>query len=275
MGGAMARNLLKAGFAVNVFNRTHAKAQSLVSAGARCFTSAADAVRDADIVLTMVSDGNACTELMQGAGVLAALPERAVWLQMATVGVEAIEQLAGLAAQRGTAFVDCPVLGTKQPAESGELVVLASGQPDLRTRCQTVFDAVGKKTVWVGDSAGSASRLKLVVNTWVVGLVALLGETLAVADALGIDATRFLGAIDGGPLGPPYAQLKGRAMLDHAYPPAFPLRLALKDARLVLAALRPSGLEAHVTEAVADCYERALASGLGDQDMAAIYEAMR
>lgn len=275
MGAAMARNLLKAGLCVHAFNRTPGKALALEAEGARCFGTAAEAVRDADIVLTMFSDGVACREVMQNAGALAALPAAALWLQMGTVGVEAIEGLAQLAAGRSVAFVDCPVLGTKQPAESGELVVLASGDPALAERCRPVFDAVGKKTLWVGSTAGPASRLKLVINTWVVGLVAVLAETLAVADALGVDGLSFLDAIDGGPLGPPYARIKGRAMLDHSYPPAFPLRLALKDARLVLAAVGRTGLKAHITNAVASSFERAVEAGHGDQDMAAVYEAIQ
>jgi 3-hydroxyisobutyrate dehydrogenase len=127
----------------------------------------------------MLSDADAIEEAL-GHGVLPALAEGGVWLQMSTVGEEDNERLAGLAAWRGVAYVDAPVLGTRQPAEQGQLVVLASGPEDVRERCEPVFGAVGSKTVWLGE-AGEGSRLKLVLNNWIVGLLAVLAETVAFA----------------------------------------------------------------------------------------------
>ena len=115
---------------------------------------------------------------------LPALAEGGVWLQMSTVGEEGNEWLAGLAARHGVAYVDAPVLGTRQPAGQGQLVVLASGPEDVKERCEPVFGAVGGKTVWLGE-AGEGSRLKLVLNNWIVGLLGVLAETVAFARATG------------------------------------------------------------------------------------------
>src|SRR5581483_6860007 len=115
--------------------------------------------------------------------------------------------LAGLARDAGVVFVDAPVSGTKAPAERGELLVLAAGAADARARCAPAFDAVGKSTVWVSERPGDATRLKLVVNDWLLGVLLALGEALAFAEALGLDGALFLDAIRGGPLDTPYAQL--------------------------------------------------------------------
>ncbi|CAN5247836.1 hypothetical protein BH20ACT9_BH20ACT9_21070 [soil metagenome] len=107
-------------------------------------------------------------------------------------------------------FVDAPVLGTREPAESGDLLVLASGPERLRERCEPVLDAVGRATMWVGCEAGAGSRLKVVVNSWLLGLVGPLAEAVALAKATGVAPERFLEAIEGGPA---YARIKGAAMI--------------------------------------------------------------
>jgi 3-hydroxyisobutyrate dehydrogenase len=145
MGEPIARNLLDAGFDVRVWNRTRAKAEPLGDAGAAVCDTPADAVRDAAFVLTTLADGDAVAEVMEEDGALAAMDDGAVWLQLATVGVAAAEELGELAREHGVAFVDAPLLGTRAPAEQGELVVLASGPAELRERCTPVF-GVGSGT---------------------------------------------------------------------------------------------------------------------------------
>src|SRR5438128_136755 len=137
MGAPMARNLVRAGNDVTVWNRTRAKAEAVE--GARVADSPKEAVAAAEVALTMLADGNAVEQTMRDA--LTALPREAVWIQSSTVGVGATERLQELAAEHGVAFVDAPVLGTKKPAEDGSLVVLASGPEDVRERVQPVFDA--------------------------------------------------------------------------------------------------------------------------------------
>ena len=167
MGAPMARNLLKAGFQVRVWNRTPDKARVLAAEGADLAETPADAVREAAFVITMLTDTAAVLAVMGQAA--ESVPDGAVWLQtsMDTDG----ECVAGLAEAHGFTFVDCPVLGTRETATQGRLVVLASGPGDALDRAQPIFDAIGSKTVRLEPEAGRASRRKLVANAWTVALV--------------------------------------------------------------------------------------------------------
>ena len=273
MGAAMARNLLAEGMEVRVWNRSREKAEPLKEDGAEVAGSPADAARDADFLLTMLADADVVEEAVAG-DALPALAEDGVWLQMSTVGEDGSKRLAETANEHGVDFVDAPVLGTRQPAEQGQLVVLASGPEEVRERSQRIFDAVGSKTVWLGE-AGAGSRLKLVVNNWIVGLLGVLAETVAFANAIGVDPARFLETIEGGPLGLPYAQLKGNMMIEEDFPTSFSARLARKDTGLVLDTAEAQDLEMPIARAVAARFDEAIQAGHGEQDMAAIYRAAR
>jgi 3-hydroxyisobutyrate dehydrogenase len=194
---------------------------------------------------------------------------------MTTVGVEGAARLAEQAARHGVAIVDAPVLGTKQPAESGELLVLAAGAPELRERATPVFEAVGRATKWVGDEPGRASALKLVMNSWVLALTDAVSETIALAQGLGFDPGVFFDAIEGGPMDSGYARMKGGAMLAERFPAMFGLDNAGKDARLIVAAGEGAGVRMSIASAVADDFARAAELGHGNDDMAAVYYAHR
>jgi 3-hydroxyisobutyrate dehydrogenase len=266
IGAAVAGNLVKAGHDVVVWNRTRAKAEAVQ--GATVADTPADAVHGAEAVLTTLTDGDAVEATVRG---IDALP---LWIQSSTVGIDATDKLIELARQRGATYVDAPVVGTKEPAERGELVVLAAGPREIRPQADEIFDAIGSRTVWL-DEPGQASRLKLVVNAWLLALVHGLAESLALAGALGLDPQLLLDTIEGGPTDAPFAQLKGKAMLAEEFPPSFPLKHALKDAHLVLAAAREAGLTLPGADAVAGRLERAAELGHGDEDLAAVYEAVR
>jgi len=273
MGAAMARNLIGAGMEVRAWNRSKERAEPLAEEGAVVSEDPAEAARGADFLLTMLPDAGVVEEVV-GGGVLPALADGAVWLQMSTVGEEGSERLARLAAEGGVAYVDAPVLGTKAPAEQGQLIVLASGPEDVRDRCEPVFEAVGSKTVWLGE-AGGGSRLKLVLNNWIVGLLGVLAETISFARATGVDPRKFLETIEGGPLGLPYAQIKGAMMIEEDFPTSFSTELARKDAGLVLAAAEGKGLGMVVARAAAALFDEAIETGHGEKDMAAVYEAAK
>jgi 3-hydroxyisobutyrate dehydrogenase len=273
MGYAMARNLLSDGMEVRAWNRSRAKAEPLAEDGAEVADSPADAARGADFLLTMLSDTDAIEEAV-GGDVLSGLAEGGVWLQMSTVGEEGNARLSEMARESGVPYVDAPVLGTKQPAEQGQLVVLASGPEEVRERSEPIFDAVGSKTVWIGE-AGAGSRLKLVVNNWIVGLLGVLAETVAFSKTIGVDPSKFLETIEGGPLGLPYAQLKGNMMIEEDFPTSFSARLARKDAGLVLGSAEAHDLQMPVAEAVASRFDEAIEAGHGDEDMAAVYRAAK
>jgi 3-hydroxyisobutyrate dehydrogenase len=273
MGAPMAGNLARAGLDVFAWNRTRAKAEPLAAEGVAIAESPAEAVATVEAVLTMLTDVDTVREVMVDGGALNEVPADAVWVQASTVGIAGTEELMSLAQAREIAFLDAPVLGTKAPAEAGELVVLASGEEPDRARAGPLFDAIGSRTVWLG-SAGAGTRAKLVVNNWVLGLTASLAETVALAEALDIDPARFLEVIEGGPTCAPYARIKGEMMIGRAFAPSFPLALAAKDARLVLEAAERDGLELAVADAVARRFAEAIELGAGDEDMAAVYRAI-
>lgn len=270
MGAGMARNIAAAGIPLRVWNRTREKAEPLAEVGARVVGSPADAVRGADIVITMLFDvdsvGSALAEARDG------LAPGTIWLQQSTVGVEGTDRLLALADELGLVYVDAPVLGTKKPAEEGALVVLASGPEDARSAVEPVLDAIGSRTVWVGE-AGQSTRLKLVANSWVLTVVEGIAEALTLAKALGIEPQQFLDVVKGGAMDAPYVQLKGKAMLEGDFTPAFGLDGAAKDAGLIVEAARAAGADVAVIEAVQKHFARALEAGYGDRDMAATYLA--
>jgi 3-hydroxyisobutyrate dehydrogenase len=195
-----------------------------------------------------------------------------LWLQMSTVGLGWTDRLAAAAGKAGVVFVDAPVLGTRQPAEHAQLQVLASGPEEARPAATPVFDAVGLRTRWLGP-AGQGSRLKLVVNAWVLALTNATAESLGLARALGLDPALFLETIEGGSLDVGYAHVKGGAMLAGEYRAAFPAGLAAKDARLVVEAAGDD-VDLAGARAVLAHLDAVVAAGHGDEDMAALYRAV-
>src|ERR1700733_4138544 len=167
MGSAMARNLVAAGLDTRVWDRSSSVTAPLAEAGAVAAPSARDAVRGAGVVITMLPTADVVEAVIFDGGVADAFEDGCVWAQMGTIGVEATLSFAArLTAQcPGTTFVDAPVSGSKGPAEQGQLLILASGPDTAAGPLRPVFDAIGRKTVWLG-SVGQGSIVKLVVNAY-------------------------------------------------------------------------------------------------------------
>lgn len=270
MGLGMAASIARAGLKLLAWNRTREKAEPLAEYGARICDTPAEAAAGARLILTMLADADAVISAMNGEqGALAGARPNSVWVQMSTIGEQGTERCIALARERGIAFVDAPVLGTKQPAEEGKLVIMASGPKDLRELVQPVFDAVGQRTMWVGE-AGAGSRLKLVTNAWIVAVVEGGAETIALAEGLGLDPALFFEAIDGGALDVPYLRIKGQAMIRRDFEPTFSLRLASKDARLVAETAARRGLDLPVLKAISGRMQQAVPEH-GDEDLSATF----
>ncbi|MBW4717926.1 NAD(P)-dependent oxidoreductase [Saccharothrix obliqua] len=266
MGAGMARSLLRAGLSVAVWNRSADKARPLADDGARVAEDPADAVAGADVVLTVLFDADSTAEVVRGLD----LGEDVVWVQSGTVGLEGARRLAGLAGEAG--YVDAPVLGTRKPAEEGALTVLAAGPLALRDRVAEVFDAIGSRTVWAGERPGDGQRLKLAANSWVLSITAATAQAVALTRGLGLEPGAFLDAIAGGAVDSGYAQVKGRAMIADDFTPSFALDGAVKDADLVLAAMREAGTDDRLMRALHEQY-RVAADHNGGDDMAAVVRA--
>ncbi|WP_164494584.1 NAD(P)-dependent oxidoreductase, partial [Streptomyces sp. ADI92-24] len=271
MGSGMARSLLRAGLEVRAWNRTQAKAQPLAADGATVTGTAAEAVRGADVILTVLNDKTSVAAALTAAS--DGVRRGQVLLQSSTVGPDASVELAQRAADLGLVYLDAPVSGTRQPAEQGALTVFVSGPSAAREVAAPVLDAIGQRTVWVAEEPGAASRLKLVVNTWVINMVGGVAECLNLAEGLGVDPQLFLDAVRGGPLDSGYLHGKSAAVLSGDLTPSFALSTALKDTRLILEAAEQTGLRLDLTAASAARFERAEATGHGGEDMIATYYA--
>lgn len=268
MGAGMARSILRAGLPLTVWNRHTEKARPLAEDGATVAADLTEAVRDADVVVTMLFDADAVTEVMAEAA--GAMRHGAVWVQSATVGRDGIARLARFAEEHGLPMVDAPMVGTKQPAEDGRLTVLASGPAGTRETVQPVFDAVGAKTVWLGDEPGPASAMKLVANSWVAMLTAGTAQGIQQARSFGLDPAQFLDTVARGAADSPYLQAKGRAILEGRFEPQFGLDGLLKDLRLIRAATAESGVRTTIVDALVDAFARASEEGHGNEDIAAV-----
>jgi 3-hydroxyisobutyrate dehydrogenase len=269
MGAGMARSLARAGHDVTVWNRTPDKARLLAGEdGIKVVENLHEALGGADFILTMLFDPDAVTEVMRDA--LPNAPRHTVWVQTSTVGISGATRLAELADEHDVAFVDAPVLGTRKPAEQGKLIVLAAGDAALRDRVAPVFDAIGSRTIWVGEQAGDGHRLKLVANSWVLSVTGATAQSIGFAQRLGVDPQLFLDAIAGGPLDCGYAQVKAKAMLEGDFTPSFGLAGAAKDSELILSGMRDTGTDDRLMRALRDTFTDVRERGHGEDDMAAV-----
>jgi 3-hydroxyisobutyrate dehydrogenase len=267
MGRGMARSLLRNGFTVDVWDRTPEKAAALAADGATAHEDAPDAVRGVDVVITMVADADAVNQVAFGAGMLEALRPQPVWAQMSTIGVTATQELAARVSKErpDVYFVDAPVSGTRQPAENGQLLILASGPDQAKPVLEPVFAALGRETRWVGE-AGAGSRLKLIMNSWLVFLVEGVAEIIALADSFGVDHQQVLDFLREGNLANPAAAAKFAKMDAGDDSPDFALQWALKDIRLALDA---SGRRLPMLDVVRERWAALVGQGLGDRDVSA------
>ena len=252
MGAGIARNLLRAGLQVDVWNRTPAPATILGGMGASVHRYPADAAGSADVVVTM----------------LAAKRPGATWAQMGTIGVAATGELAAVAAAQrpDVDFVDAPVSGSRIPAEAGELVIFASGPERAKAVLEPVFAAIGQSARWLGE-AGAGTRFKLVTNAWLAFLVEGAAEVLALAGSLGVDRAAVLELLGTGPMSSPVAAGKVRKMDAGDDSPDFSLQWAVKDAGLALEAAPSQALR--VLAAIRDRWEELAEQDMGGLDISA------
>jgi 3-hydroxyisobutyrate dehydrogenase len=200
MGYGMATSALRAGIRTIVWNRNPAATRDLANLGAEVAETAADAARQAAIVVTMVTDIDAVISIARDQGMLAAFPPDAIWVQMGTIGVAGIERVAELVdvERPDVTLLDAPVSGSRDPAEEGQLTIFASGPEQVRSRVAPLFDALGQRTIWVGP-VGAGSRVKLVNNTWVAFAAEAAASSVALARRLGLDTETVLEVLAGSP----------------------------------------------------------------------------
>ena len=268
MGTGIARSMLRAGHDVRVWNRTAARAQPLADDGATVADTAAGAVEGAEVVLVMLWDTPAVLDVLAAAA--GSAPD-AVWLQASTIGPGGMAEVA--AARPDLRLVDAPVLGTKGPAEQGKLVALVSGAPADVAAAQPAIDGYSARSVHAGERLGAASALKLVCNAWVATMNAAVGQSIALAEGLGLDPALFLDAMRGGASDAPYLHMKAELVGKGEFPPSFALDGALKDVELIRATARGVSVADDVLAGLVAVYGRAVEAGHGEEDMSAVYRA--
>lgn len=271
MGQGVVRTLLRGGFDVIVWNRSPEKAAPFAEEGATVAGTPAEAVAGADVILSIVFDAASVLQVLSDAQ--DSVGDEAVWVQASTIGLDGTARAVKQAADAGIPFVEAMMLGTKTPAETGKLVMLAAGDPALVEKAQPVLDAIGQKTVNAGSRVGNGTALKLASNAWIASITAATAQSIAIAQALGLDGSLFLEAIDGGASDSPYAHLKGGSMLTSSFDPSFALDGLRKDIGLITDAATGAGVDTRLLAALGAVYGDASAAGHGGDDVSAVFSA--
>jgi len=269
MGSAMARNLLRAGHQLTVYNRTHAHAEPLRQDGAALADSPADAARGADVAITMLADDHAVEQAAHG--LAETLAGGAIHLGMSTVSVALSKRLAETHAARGQVYVAAPVFGRPEAAAAAKLWIVAAGAADSIARCRPIFDALGRGLSVVGADPWLANVVKISGNFLIAAALESLGEAFALVRKSGVDAGQFLEIVNTALFNSPlYAGYGGALAKEQFEPAGFKLRLGFKDLRLAQEAAESAAVPMPLAGVLRDRYLAALARGEGDLDWAAM-----
>lgn len=275
MGGGMARRLLGAGLPVTVWNRSAARTQPLVEAGAVRAATPREATATADVILSMVADDDASRDVWIGpAGALEAARAGALLIESSTLSPSWVEELAGRASQQGRQFVEAPVTGSRTHAANGELFFLAGGDPAALERARPLFEVLGRGVAHLGP-VGSGARMKL-INNFVCGVqVAALAEAITLVERSGLALAAALPILLNGAPGSPLVNAVGPRMASGDYTVAFMLALMRKDLAYAMAEGEANGVPLTTAAAARRLFEAAMEGGWGHQDFSAVIEAVR
>lgn len=277
MGVPMSRNLLKSGLfeSVTIWNRTASRCNDLVAEGALLGATPAEVVRTCDITFAMLSDPEAAqAAVFDDNGVLAGISAGKGYVDMSTVDEATSSKIGAAITAKGGRFVEGPVSGSKKPAIDGQLIILAAGDESLFNDALPAFSKMGKRSLYLGPT-GAGARMKLVVNMVMGSMMGAFCEGMALAEKSDLKQSDFLEVLSLGAMANPMFALKGPSMQARAYPPAFPLKHQQKDLRLALELGEQLAQPLPVAAAANDTFKAAMALGRGDEDFAAVYEAVK
>ena len=259
MGRAMARNLLRAGHRLTVYNRTRSRAEELQSAGALIAETPAEACRGAAVITCLADDGAAEAIVFGEDGVAGALAAGGVHISMSTLSLACVARLAHAHREAGQRFLAAPVFGRPDTA-AARLLIIAAGDPEAIAQCQPVFDALGQRTIAVGTDPAAATMVKLVGNFLLISAVESLSEAAALLRKSGVDPQVCLETLINTIFASPVYQNYGKLILQQQYEPGFRLALGFKDIGLALAAAEISGAPLPVARLCANaCFTRSSA----------------
>jgi 3-hydroxyisobutyrate dehydrogenase-like beta-hydroxyacid dehydrogenase len=275
MGEPMAANLVRAGFELTVWNRTHARAERFATEhGAQSASSAAEAAEATDIAITMVVDGPDVEEVLFGPrGAAESLRQGCLAIDMSTIPPSASVSIGERLKAEGIGFLDAPVTGSRPRAEDGTLTIMAGGDAADFERARPVLEAMGKLVVHAGPQ-GHGSAVKLLNNTTAAVNALAVAEALVAAQAAGVDPDALRQVMAAGSGGSAMLDLKAGPMLDHDFEPLFKLAHMLKDVRHCLAEAERLGARMELGKSAELAYSAADRKGLGEQDFAAVVEVV-
>ena len=270
MGAPMALNLIRAGHDLTVYNRTRAKLEPLGKAGAHLAASPADAVRDAEVVITMLADDRAVRETVLD--FIDALARDAIHMSASTISVALSKELAEVHRARGQGYVAAPVLGRPDSAAAQRLWIMAAGPADQVNRCRPLIDAMGRAVTVVGEEAWQANLTKITINFMLASMIESMGEAFALVRKSGVDLNEFLEIMNGLFSSPVYTNYGGIIAGRRFEPAGFRLALGLKDIDLALEASHESAVPLPLAGLIRDNYLNAIAHGHADIDWSAVAE---
>jgi 3-hydroxyisobutyrate dehydrogenase len=275
MGAGMAANLLKAGFSLSVYNRTPAKARTLVDGGAQRASTPAEAAQDASVIVSMLSDDVASRKVWLGEeGALKTAAKGAILIESSTVSPAWVAELATLAVQRGASLLDAPVTGSRMQAEAGQLSFLVGGDAAALEAATPVLKAMSKEIIHLGP-VGSGSRMKL-INNFLCGVqIASLAEGLTWIERSGLDRDKALSVLKSGAPGSPLLGAISARMVSQNYDVNFLLRLMTKDILYAENEAAQNNVDLKTAEVARTLFEVAIERGLGDKDMSSVIEPLR
>ncbi|WP_420389841.1 NAD(P)-dependent oxidoreductase [Marinobacter sp.] len=263
MGAPMVRNLLDAGYPMTLWNRTGSKCEPFADEAIIAGTPE-DAVRDANIVITMLENGDVVDNVMVAQGGIAALKAGAVYIDMSSVQPSLARRHAALAQEQGAGYVDAPVSGGTVGAEQATLSIMAGGSEADVERVRPVFDVLGKCTPIGPVGAGQLAKL---ANQAIVGItIGAVSEALLLAAKGGADPAAVREALMGGFAGSRILELHGQRMIDRDFSPGAPARIQLKDLRMILDEARSEGLTLPLSQQVHNAYQSLIANGHSEVD---------
>ncbi|XP_053400318.1 cytokine-like nuclear factor N-PAC isoform X1 [Mercenaria mercenaria] len=274
MGQGMVMNLLRSGHEVTVWNRTAQKCRDFVKAGALKGSSPCEVVQQCDITFCCVADTTAVKDIVFGSqGVLRGIATGKCFVEMSTIDEETVQDVAEAIQARGGVYLEAPVVGSRVPALEGQLTILASGDRKLFDDCFSCFEAIGKKSLYLGSDPGAATRMKLIINMVMGSVVASLSEGMAMAEKVGLDLEDVAEVLSLGSLRCPTVIHKSQAILNQKYDPHFPLQHQQKDLRLALQLGDKVEQPLYIAAAANELYKKARRLGYGESDISAVFRA--
>ena len=264
MGAPMCQNLLSAGLQLTVWNRSQAKTEPLAKRGAEIADSPQSAVAEADVVITMLSDGTAVADIMFNQGVAEAIREGATRIDMSSIGADEAIEHAKRHVKRGVRYLDAPVSGGTKGAAAGELAIMAGGDAETFAAMQPVFAPLGQATHVGPNGCGQLAKL---ANQVIVAItIGAVSEALILAGGGGADRAKVREALQGGFASSRILTEHGQRMVNRAFEPGGPAKFQLKDLRNALSAAERLGLDLPITKLLHNLFDAMVQSGKGDMD---------